>query len=142
MGKKVQEAKSYPAPIDYFVMKIRNIEHSGLSYSFKSENPTPNGVSFHLSNGFSMRSYYEKIVITMIPTPNGTNIDIISQCGLPTQIVDWGKNADNIRELFSYLEKGMPVYNMNPPAQNCCRFCGAPIMQGAVFCVNCGHELT
>ena len=118
MAKKAQEARSYPVPMDFFVQKLRMIDQAGLNVNLKSENPTPTGVWFRILHGFSMASYGEKITVTLENLGGGTGVHILSECGMPTQVVDWGKNASNVRVIFAYLEQGLPVGQpMNAPQQ-------------------------
>lgn len=116
MAKKAQEARSYPVPMDFFVQKLRMIDQAGLNVNLKSENPTPTGVWFRILHGFSMASYGEKITVTLENLGGGTGVHILSECGMPTQVVDWGKNASNVRAIFAYLEQGLPMGQpMNAP---------------------------
>lgn len=116
MGKKHQEARSYPVPMDFFVQKLRAINQAGLNVELKSENPTPTGVWFRIHHGVTFTSWGEKITVTLQNLGNGTGVDILSECGMPTQVVDWGKNASNVQVLFAYLEQGLPVGQpMNAP---------------------------
>ena len=108
MGKQVQDRRVYPVPESFFREKLRAIESAGLNLALKSENETPNGVWFRIHHGVTWSSWGEKITVTLTRVENGTDVQIISQCGMPTQVIDWGKNSSNIRVIFNYLEKGMP----------------------------------
>ncbi len=102
MGAKSQSAKTYPVPIDYFVGKLRAVGTAGLNVALKSENPMPNGVWFRIHHGTTFTSWGEKITVTLTDLGGATAVDILSECGMPTQVVDWGKNASNVRVLFDY----------------------------------------
>ena len=117
MGKKADGQNTYPVALDYFVFKCRQIESAGLDMSLKSENPTNNGVWFRFHHGFSMRSYGEKITVTLTPDNAGTLVQIHSECGMPTQLVDYGMNKKNVASLFQYFEDGMQFAG-SPAPQN------------------------
>ncbi|MBR6322857.1 MAG: zinc ribbon domain-containing protein, partial [Lachnospiraceae bacterium] len=73
-------------------------------------------VWFRVLHGMSMTSYGEKITITLRPMGSGTDVHILSECGLPTQIVDYGKNAKNCAAIFAYLERDIPQQGAMQPA--------------------------
>jgi hypothetical protein len=64
------------------------------------------------SRGASLSSWGETITISPYRTPRGCSLKIKSECSLPTQIFDWGKNSENINrfaiELSSLLQ--VPIY--------------------------------
>ena len=108
MAHQAEMQKDYNVAITYFIQKMRAIESSDLRFIFKSENPAEGGsVWFRLHSGMSAKSYGEKITITLRPTAVGTNVHIHSECGLPTQLMDLGKNKSNCEEIFRYLEQGI-----------------------------------
>lgn len=153
MARRADEKRSYPVNINYFADKSRNINSAGLNLSFQSENPTPDGgVWFRIIHGMSFSSYGEKITITLTPTPTGTDVHILSECGMPTQLVDYGKNKSNVQVIFNYLEQGMPMAGayaapqaapQAAPSQNImyCPNCGKPYTVGSNFCGGCGTRL-
>lgn len=152
MAKKAQEMRSYAVPMDFFAQKMRGIDSAGLNVSLKSENPTAEGVWFRVLHGMSWASYGEKITVTLTGTAGGTQVHILSECGMPTQIVDYGKNASNVRAIFQYLEKGLPAPGQEIPAAapapaapagapRFCTACGSPLQPGARFCSRCGTKL-
>jgi hypothetical protein len=150
MGKKAQDTKNYSVPRDFFVQKLRNIESAGLNLALKSENPVAGGVWFRIHHGMTMRSYGEKITVTLTDVNGGTRVDILSECGMPTQIIDYGKNASNVKVIFRYLENGLPAANAQtrtaapeqPAAQpKFCFICGKALQPGMRFCPHCGTKL-
>ena len=116
MAKKADGQNTYPVNINYFVQKCRAIESAGLNLTLKSENPSGDGVWFRIHHGMTMASYGEKITVTLTPTANGTHVHILSECGLPTQLVDYGKNKSNVAVIFQYLEQGMQDAVTQPQA--------------------------
>ncbi len=49
------------------------------------------------STGFNFRSWGERILINFLPD---NSISITSQCSLPSQCFDWGKNRDNVSKFL------------------------------------------
>ena len=56
-------------------------------------------------SGMSLFSWGENMSITI--EDNG-NVTIKSECVLPTQIIDWGRNKKVVRKIFSVLEAIRP----------------------------------
>ena len=127
-----------------------------LRTDLKSENPTPTGVWYRIHHGASFTSWGEKITITLtVLGPETTQVHIHSECGLPTQIIDWGKNKQIVCNVYEYLEANMrmPQYQepsapqtpVQPaPAQNAtvpCPQCGAQVPSQANFCQGCGFRM-
>jgi len=160
MAAKYQEGRFYPVSDDYFRNKLRSINTAGLNLVLKSENETPTGVWYRIHHGTTFSSWGEKITVTLTRNDGGTGVDILSECGMPTQVVDWGKNRKNVIAIFNHLEKGMPasggVYaqpavapfvNAAPAGEpqsqpfGFCPKCGTKHAAGAKFCVSCGNKL-
>lgn len=148
MAASKREYRILPAPIDYFVTKLRSIPASGLGYSVVGERPIANGIAIALSHSISFSSWGENITVMLTSQGSQTVVDITSECSMPTQIVDWGKNAENIQRIFLYLQSNMPV-NAQPqqaysqPQQTAvvCPTCGKQLNDTFVFCDNCGTRL-
>ncbi len=138
---------------------------SRLNVSIQSESPTYNGVMFQFRHGVTFTSWGENVHITLTPVgPAVTNLQIRSECCMPTQIVDWGKNKQVVCNIYEYLVENVTRYpadapqNMppqyQPPAPQyqpapqqptsapafCCR-CGNPLIPGGAFCSNCGTKV-
>lgn len=170
MAASAQEGRVYPVSMDFILWKLRTIDSSNLNVSLKSENPEQNGtIWFRIHHGMSMASYGEKITVTVAPVNGGTSIHILSQCGMPTQIIDYGKNKKNVAAIFRYLEDGMqsappaqqyapqpaPVQQQIPAQQPAepqqisnpanqiryCTNCGTPNSSESNFCIQCGTRL-
>ena len=109
MAKRHQETRTYPVPMGFFVQKLRSINGAGLNVTLKSENPVENGVWYRIHHGTSFASWGEKITVTLENGGTSSRVTVLSECGMPTQVIDWGKNASNVRAVFAYLEKGMPA---------------------------------
>lgn len=59
---------------------------------------TKTGV-FTSTKEITLTSWGEKITITPFRTQTGCSLQVKSECILPTQVFDWGKNEDNIQKL-------------------------------------------
>ena len=148
------------------IQQLRNIIlsdafASSLHIGLKSENPTQTGVWFRFHHGTSFTSWGEKITITLQPlSADSTQVTIHSECGMPTQVVDWGKNKQIVGNIYNYLASNLSYIPAQPvqqpvqqpaqqpvqqPAQPCapkfCSQCGTPIKAGALFCTNCGVRI-
>lgn len=165
MAANAQGAKVYNQSLDYFVQMFRVIETGGISMSLRSETPMPYGVQFVLHHGVSFTSWGETITVSLSDQGGATNVSIYSECSLPTQIIDMGKNRQNVDTIFSYLERGMGVIptpgaynNQFTPPQTAygaapqsfqagpqsgvkyCKYCGAQASSDARFCTSCGKQ--
>ena len=128
---------------------IRSRDFAGrLNVEMKSENPTPTGVWYRFHHGVTFTSWGEKITITLTPLPDSTTqVEIHSECGMPTQVVDWGKNKQVVCNVYEYLEANapnMPITSSQPTAQTPSRFCtscGSPVDSTSNFCSRCGAKL-
>lgn len=106
MAAKYGETRMCNIPLMAIVERLRAINGSGLGFKFGSEIPNQtNGVTITMGHGVSMTSWGENITVTLNPVqPEGTTkVDILSQCALPTQVIDWGKNKKLVHKLFEYL---------------------------------------
>ena len=134
------------APVDRLLNIIRDVQFAiALNIEMKSENHTPNCIWFRFHHGMSFTSWAEKITITLSPiSPTHTNVDILSECGMPTQIVDWGKNCQNVCNIFEYIEAHSRPVGSQYFARNGAKFCfncGAQTTLDAAFCNYCGTKL-
>jgi hypothetical protein len=57
-----------------------------------------NGIT--ASTGASMKSWGEKIIITLV---DGGVTKVRSECALKTQCADWGKNETNVKRILAEL---------------------------------------
>ncbi len=131
---------------------MRGIANAGLNLIFRSENPTDTGVWYRIHHGMSALSYGERITITLTYTATGTDVKIHSECAMPTQLVDGGKNKNNIRLIYEYLEKGLaaqpapqPVQQPTPQPEPQPYRAPQPVQQPQqaprrIFCAQCGKE--
>ena len=145
MGAKAEESRVYNVTGDRMVAAVRRIPNAGLNISLTSENPTPTGVWFRFVHGMSFRSYGEKITVTLTPHGPTTDVHILSECGMPTQIIDYGKNRSNVSAIFQFIDSDLGVV---PPAQAQQQFAqpapqAAPqtgVQAGVKYCPKCGRQ--
>jgi hypothetical protein len=64
------------------------------------------------STGMGLTSWGEDITVWVAVTPQGSAVNIKSECSLPTQLIDWGKNKENINKFATELSRLLqaPVY--------------------------------
>ncbi|MBQ3115584.1 MAG: zinc ribbon domain-containing protein [Clostridia bacterium] len=90
---------------------------SQLNIELKSENVTETGVWYRFHHGVSFSSWGEKITITLTPTQEkGIKLDILSECGMPTQIFDMGKNKSNVNAIVKYINENVMKYSVIEPS--------------------------
>ncbi len=153
MARSFRSSKVYNAPVSYFADMTRAIGGAGYNFKVTSENPTPTGVWFRIIHGMSAMSYGEKITVTITANGPQTNVEVFSECGMPTQLVDGGKNASNVNLIFKYFESNLTSATAAAPVQQPAQ--PAPVQQApqAVysapvqpvsrpkFCTKCGNRL-
>jgi membrane protease subunit (stomatin/prohibitin family) len=113
-------------------------------------------------------SYGEKITITLTPLAATTIlVQIHSECGMPTQVIDWGKNRSVVTNIYNQLMSSLAsttgAYSAQPTPQQApqaapqptyqpapqtaqaggfkfCFKCGTKLSQDAMFCHSCGQK--
>ena len=121
-------------------------QNTGLTYA--NYTPLPNQVTFYYTTGVTFTSWGEEIQITIAAaSAEQVLMTIHSECAMPTQIVDWGKNKENVTRITNYINQNISRYTMTPPpaapaapAQQFCQHCGNRV-QGGNFCPKCGQKL-
>lgn len=143
MAANYREYRVFPGPIEYYIEKMRAVAAAGLKFTPSGEQPIPNGLLFILRHGVSFTSWGETIKLALVSQGNQTVVDIDSECALGTQIVDWGKNRENVNQLFNYLARPDPQLQQrfSQPRQSAP---GAvqPAGEGSVTCPNCGNVMS
>jgi hypothetical protein len=109
MAANHQETRIYQMPMDNIVAILRSPRFAiELNLEIKSENPTAEGVWYRFHHGMTMQSYGEKITVTLNARSDGSvQVIVYSECGMPTQVVDWGKNKSNVEIIFNYIEASL-----------------------------------
>ena len=153
MAASSQYAKVYNIPLDFFVQRMRYIQTSGLGMEMRGEAPVMGGLQFFLKHGVSLTSWGENVTVFLTDQGGATNVTIRSECALATQIVDWGKNTENINGIFMYLERDMAAYYASGAAQpaddrslpqqnpySAPAYNPAPQQSAGPVCPNCGTQ--
>ena len=132
-----------------------------LHFTLKYQCPDGAGYKYGFRHGVSFSSWGEDVTIHLAPLSElQTQVFIRSECCAPTQVVDWGKNAQNTREASFYMQSNINRYQPQAPAEpqnqtvvppvqpqgqtvprNFCTNCGAAITTASNFCSNCGARL-
>ncbi len=94
----------YTMELMYFVRKMRRIGQCEFGMHYKGEKPIQGGVEVKLTKDTNVASWGEEITVTLTEVPNGTKVQIKSECTVPTQLIDWGENEKNVEKLFKYFE--------------------------------------
>ena len=155
MARSATDERIIDLPIELIIGRMRTVG-SESNFALRSENPTPTGVWFRVHHGASMASWGEKITVTLTPMGQQTKVHIFSECGMPTQLIDYGKNRKVVNYLFDFIMRpgyGQPAQNQDhtlqqaqsvqqpAPQARFCTACGKPIVPGASFCIGCGKPL-
>ena len=114
MARKYSEIIMLPGQVSYYAGKLRSFCNSNPNFQIKQEHSTANGLFFLLKHGLSFRSNGETITVVLTSLGDSTNIEITSECAVPLQLVDWGKNADNVRDIINYLKRPDARYFQQP----------------------------
>ena len=139
-----------------------------LKLTFVSRCPIQNGMKFCFRNDVNFSSWGENIDVDVFYlSETSSQVIIKSECAMPTQIVDWGKNKQNVNKLYNQLASvfaanpngaAMPTVQAAPPVApqpamqqppmqqpamqpRFCQNCGAPLTAGAKFCQKCGNPI-
>ena len=71
------------------------------------------GVNFHMSASINFASWGEKIDLHMFPyNEQQTMVEIKSECAMPTQLFDMGKNKENVEKIMGYILGGIVIQRM------------------------------
>ena len=164
MAAQHQETYFLPQTIHQFRLALIDPAFaSALDLTFKGETILATGVSYKFNHGMSFVSWGEDITVTLTAAPNGTQVMIHSQCDMPLQVIDYGKNYAMVQNVYEYLTANVYRYPdengqyavtggvyaapgaipaANPAAApRFCRYCGAALSPGARFCSTCGKEI-
>lgn len=119
-----------------------------------SQFPEANGGrTFHFRSGVTFSSWGENVQIAAYAlSPVTTQVTVRSECSLPTQIIDWGKNKSNVKSIHAQLSSiagsqpaaPAPVAAPAPApvtAPHFCGNCGTKLDEAAVFCPTCGTKV-
>lgn len=148
---------------------LKDVRFWGLfNFQFHGESTVSNGAWFRFATSASLTSWGEKIDIYLSAAGDRlTNVNIKSECSAPTQIIDWGKNQENVNKIYMYIASHISDYQKSSteapkavpeaapvnekPADNnsdeesadfskkvFCEHCGNKLASDARFCSSCG----
>ncbi|MBO5945307.1 MAG: zinc ribbon domain-containing protein [Clostridia bacterium] len=156
MGTQASASRIYNLNINVLACELRSRHFSDLlRVSLKSENPMPGGCWFRFHHGMTLRSYGERITVTLIATSQtSTVVEVYSEAAMPTQFIDFGINNSNINAIYQHLDQYLVYPSMaktapqpmpqeapqpkSAPQQTFCTGCGAPMPSDFRFCNRCG----
>lgn len=145
MAASFSDARIYQIPYNRFVDAVCTPQFSStLRLQFLRTIPLGAGCTYRFSHGMSFSSYGEDVEISILPTgPSTTQININSTCSVPTQVIDWGKNRENVMGIWKYFDQYL-AYQPQPvqqiPQGGYCTGCGNPLSAGSKFCPKCGKQ--
>jgi len=67
------------------------------------------GGVMHGSVPTGWRSWGENVTATVGFGPAGSLVTLVSECAMPTQLLDWGKNRANVERIVAQLRALVPV---------------------------------
>lgn len=83
-----------------------------INLTFVSRCPIQNGMKFCFRNDVNFSSWGENIDVDVFYiSETSSQVIIKSECAMPTQIVDWGKNKQNVNKFYNQLAS---VFAANP----------------------------
>jgi hypothetical protein len=59
--------------------------------------------------GMSLTSWGNNITVSITRSLNGCYVDVLSECAMPTQVIDWGSNEGNIKNLAKELSDAFNI---------------------------------
>ena len=106
MAANHTEVNVFNTDINSIMEFIKSGKFAGhLNLEMKSENPAPGGVWYRFHHGMTAASWGEKITITLTSiSALETKVEVRSECGMPTQVIDWGKNRQNACNIIEHIE--------------------------------------
>ncbi|MBQ9942345.1 MAG: hypothetical protein IJP03_04995 [Christensenellaceae bacterium] len=100
------ETKVIDKHIDVLAQKIRDIATFRPKMTFTGEKAIEGGCEMTAKTGFSMTSYGERMTITMkYLNAQQTEVKVFSKSAMPTVILDFGQNSENVGFIFFWLNK-------------------------------------
>ena len=107
MANHYEETVLVTAPLMTLVEKMRQIQ----GFKILSElSDGAGGVVFRIDKGISMATWGHDITVHMsIHDDQRTKVELESKSALKTQVVDWGKNKKNVKEIEEQLFAGCAV---------------------------------
>ena len=164
MAAKYSNTYALNAYIGHICEVVKDMRfYDFLKLKFNSVSQIQGGMLYRYTSSINLSSWGENIDITVLYiNENSSQVIIKSECALPTQLIDWGKNKSNVEKIYNHLISCMtgyfqslnntqyqPVSNQNfnnsqPQQANMpvfCRTCGAQLDASSRFCNICGTQM-
>ena len=107
MAAKSNDRVIVTAKLMFLVERLRQINGYNVVREYADGR---GGAIFELTHDISFASWGENIKMDLYPcNEQQTVVEIISECALPTQMIDWGRNKTNVNEILTYLLSGLMV---------------------------------
>ncbi len=152
MAANYNESRPFNTTVPVMSALIKDLAFGqAMNLKLEAENANGTSVWYQFSHGVSMTSWGEKVTVMLTPiAADRLRVDIYSECCMPTQIIDWGKNKKNVNKILQYITSYLPHYQTTcpatpaeptaPVAQKQCFNCGAALAANANFCMKCGTK--
>ena len=157
MGLKYEQQFIFNFHINSLYQLLANMHFlTEMKFTMNMNSYQPQNCCMRYNRGMSFTSWGEEITILLTPLGDSqTSMHIVSACVMPTQIIDFGKNRDNVTNISKYIMRhiGAFVQNQAPVVtQNqtfvhnsqvkFCPKCGASLADNrGNFCALCGAKL-
>jgi len=141
MSAKYSEIKKVHIPCSVIMDALSKPDFfENEKIKFVSSQPTGSGMVYRYKHGMSLLSHGETILITVTSTIEGaTEVEVYSECALPTQIVDWGQNKSNVTNIFNCLDKYLSSTSSPSSNGTVCPYCNQSLPTGSHYCAFCGN---
>ena len=105
MAAKAEKTYMLTMQLAAIVEKLRMADHSNTGIKYAGESQGYGGSYIvNLRHGMSISSWGEDITVTIVPVDAANcNVTVHSKCAMPTQLIDWGKNAKIVDKVFQFI---------------------------------------
>lgn len=145
MGKKRSQLYGFP-----YETVFQETQQALADAGFRINNVNPNhyvnphGGLIKASAGVSWRSSGENIIVSVLRTETGTQVEMESR--EKAQLYDWGKGNQNIDKFFSALDGRLPptkygVGAVAAPVASAAQAWSSGLDKIGTFCMQCGTKL-
>ncbi len=143
MAANYRDARVFNENINAIAQMLRVIEANVKGMKYVVEYAQPYGAVVQISHRLSFTSWGEDIKVMLTIQGDNTLVDVNSECVLPTQIIDLGKNKENVNKIINYITSCCAYHQTGQPVQTgvFCPYCGNPVDAAEVFCKYCGNGL-
>ena len=112
MPSVYNESRNYAAS-KQVVFKQTVAALNALGFRIKNSNETSGLIE--AEKDINVRSWGEKIKITVTSSTAGSQVNVESKAAYPLQAVDWGKNKENVQRILTDLDSRVAADSSTPP---------------------------